>query len=137
MKNRITCGGVVVSADGKIVLCFDTCSKDWIIPQGGKREGESFLAGARRELREETGLKGLELVKKLGVVRRLRSDKRAMKIIHFYLFRSKSKTLYPHDCDIPKWFGFEKAVRTNTYPAERAFLRKHKTAILNAWKGKV
>ena len=130
-------GGVVVSKDGKIVLCFDPESNDWQIPQGGKRKEETFLAAARREIREETGLKGLKLVKFLGVVRRPNSIKTAIKVIHIYLFKSKTKTLNPHDCDIPKWFVCEKAIRINSYPAERAFLRMHKTAILNAWKGKV
>ncbi|MBI4015519.1 MAG: NUDIX domain-containing protein [Candidatus Aenigmarchaeota archaeon] len=136
MKNRITCGGVV-SREGKIVLCFCPDGRDWQLPQGGKRKGETFLAGARREIREETGLRGLELVKFLGVVRRMNSIKTKMKIIHIYLFRTQNKILKPHDSDKPKWFVFEKAVKINSYPAEKAFLRKHKNVILNAWKGKL
>jgi 8-oxo-dGTP pyrophosphatase MutT (NUDIX family) len=56
----LAAGVVVLDDDDRVVLVgqhrytLDTWS--WEIPEGGVPEGETALAGAQRELREETGL---------------------------------------------------------------------------------
>lgn len=59
MKNRAA-GVLPVDADGRTVLVgqyrYTLDSYSWEIPEGGVSEDEDMLAGARRELVEETGL---------------------------------------------------------------------------------
>ena len=59
MKNRAA-GILPVDADGRTVLVgqyrYTLDSYSWEIPEGGVPDGEDMLAGARRELVEETGL---------------------------------------------------------------------------------
>ena len=59
MKSRAT-GIVPIDADGRTVLVgqyrYTLDSYSWEIPEGGVPAGEATLAGAQRELVEETGL---------------------------------------------------------------------------------
>lgn len=58
--HNVAVGVVAIDAADRVVLVgqhrytFDACS--WEIPEGGAPAGEDPLEGARRELREETGL---------------------------------------------------------------------------------
>lgn len=58
LKTNMTtsCGTLVISKHGHILLCHVTGQNHWDIPKGMQDEGESTLAAAVRELREETGL---------------------------------------------------------------------------------
>ena len=59
MKNQAT-GIVPIDSDGRTVLVgqyrYTLEGYSWEIPEGGVPAGEATLAGAQRELREETGL---------------------------------------------------------------------------------
>lgn len=64
MSKRTSCGVVVSGASpraldpagGRILLGHATRSPRWDIPKGLAEPGETFIAAARRELFEETGL---------------------------------------------------------------------------------
>ena len=51
-------GGVVVK-DGQILLVHRPRHDDWSLPKGKIKRGEHPLAGAVREVHEETGVRGL------------------------------------------------------------------------------
>jgi 8-oxo-dGTP pyrophosphatase MutT (NUDIX family) len=51
-----TCGTLVVDDAARLLLCHVTGTHAWDIPKGVLDPGESPLAAAVRELREETGL---------------------------------------------------------------------------------
>lgn len=68
MKAKETSCGVIVTDGKRMLLGHATRSPRWDIPKGVADPGESFVAAARRELREETGLDAPEAeLKPLGV----------------------------------------------------------------------
>lgn len=56
MAVALSCGVLVVSGAGRLLLCHVTHTAKWDIPKGMQDPGETALEGAMRELREETGL---------------------------------------------------------------------------------
>jgi 8-oxo-dGTP pyrophosphatase MutT (NUDIX family) len=56
MELPTSCGTLVINKKGEILLCHVTGANHWDIPKGMQDPGESTIAAAVRELREETGL---------------------------------------------------------------------------------
>lgn len=68
MRPKETSCGVIVTDGERILLGHATRSPRWDIPKGIAEPGEDFVAAARRELFEETGLCASETeLKPLGV----------------------------------------------------------------------
>ena len=68
MRAKTTSCGVIVTDGERMLLGHATRSPRWDIPKGEAEPGESFLAAARRELCEETGLEAPEAaLRPLGV----------------------------------------------------------------------
>ena len=73
MKNRkelplrIGVGIALLNHENKIFVGkrIDNPANSWQMPQGGINKNEDFLQAAKRELKEETGVKSVELIKKL------------------------------------------------------------------------
>ena len=64
---RIGVGIVLLNNENKIFVGkrIDNPKKFWQMPQGGVNKGEDFLTAAYRELKEETNIKSVKLVKEL------------------------------------------------------------------------
>ena len=60
-------GIVVLNKNNKVFVAkrIDNPKNFWQMPQGGVDNGEDFLTAAYRELKEETSIKNVELVKEL------------------------------------------------------------------------
>ncbi len=60
-------GIVVLNKNNKIFVAkrIDNPKKFWQMPQGGIDEGEDYLSAAYRELKEETSITKVELIKEL------------------------------------------------------------------------
>ena len=60
-------GIVVLNKNNKVFVAkrIDNPKNFWQMPQGGVDEGEDYLTAAYRELKEETSMKDLELIKEL------------------------------------------------------------------------
>ena len=60
-------GIVVLNKSNKVFVAkrIDNPKKFWQMPQGGVNKGEDFLTAAYRELKEETNIKSVELIKEL------------------------------------------------------------------------
>ncbi len=52
----VSCGVIVRRAPGELLLCHATGRNYWDIPKGVRDDGETSLAAALRELREESGI---------------------------------------------------------------------------------
>ena len=62
---RIGVGIVVLNKENKVFVAkrIDNPKNFWQMPQGGVDEGEDFLKAAFRELKEETSIKNVKLMK--------------------------------------------------------------------------
>ena len=62
-------GIVVLNKENKVFIArrIDNPKNYWQMPQGGVDHDEDYLFAAYRELREETGIKNVELIKELDV----------------------------------------------------------------------
>ena len=60
-------GVVLLNKDNKVFVAkrIDNKKNFWQMPQGGVDKGENFLKAAYRELKEETSIKSVELIKEL------------------------------------------------------------------------
>jgi ADP-ribose pyrophosphatase YjhB (NUDIX family) len=134
MKRNITVGGVVIGHDGKIVVVDQGNSVT--LPKGRNEEGESLVQTAHREIKEETGITDLQLVKKLGSYKRFqmadkdpdsteeyKEDKNVEKTIHIYLFKTTQKELSPEAEDIveAKWVSKGEVYGLLTHPKDKEF----------------
>jgi ADP-ribose pyrophosphatase YjhB (NUDIX family) len=121
-------GGVVVNAEGR-VLVVSQHGTSWSLPKGHLEEGETPLEAALREIREETGVTQLELVRPLGSYSRHRlgvdggEDRSELKTIHLFLFRTDATQLAPVDADNPeaRWVEREGVTRLLTHAKDGEF----------------
>jgi 8-oxo-dGTP pyrophosphatase MutT (NUDIX family) len=76
----VSCGTLVVDGGGRLLLGHVTHTPRWDIPKGLQDPGETPLAAAMRELREETGLVfSADAFRDLG-----RFDYRRDKVLHLF-----------------------------------------------------
>lgn len=100
-------GGVVVNPEGN-VLIVSQWGTSWSLPKGHIESGESFLGAALREIREESGITELEVVKILGTYNRHKIDRDGkedtseLKYITIILFATGQEILRPIDTDNPE-----------------------------------
>lgn len=128
MIHTESAGGVVVNAEGRVLLVSQH-GTSWSLPKGHLEEGETPLEAARREIREESGVGQLELVRPLGSYSRHRlgadggEDRSELKTIHLFLFRTDATELAPLDPDNPeaRWVERESVAGLLTHAKDREF----------------
>jgi len=64
---RLGVGIVLLNNENKVFVGrrIDNPKNSWQMPQGGVDQNENFLQAAKRELKEETGIKSVKLIKEL------------------------------------------------------------------------
>ncbi len=106
----VAAGGIVKNEKEEILSIFRRGK--WDFPKGKIEENEKKKDCAIREVKEECGLKNVEIVKKLGSTFHSYGNPKARKLKEsiWYIMTSKDKKLVPQkeeDIEIAKWFKYD------------------------------
>jgi len=128
MKKTTSAGGVVLNPDGH-VLVVSQHGTSWSLPKGIIEPGEDEETAALREIEEESGLRNVRIIRKLGEYERFRmnkdggDDRSGQKHIHIYLCRTEETDLKPIDPENPeaRWVKPDDVADLLTHPKDREF----------------
>jgi 8-oxo-dGTP diphosphatase len=116
-------GGIAVRKGTRPKVAVVQRSKDklWVLPRGKLRRDERPIAGARREVVEETGFR-VKVYAFLGVIT-YRARGRP-KVVQFWFMRAEAQPSYEVMKDIiaVEWLSLAAAVKRLSYPLEKLFL---------------
>jgi len=138
-------GGIVVRKGGRALIAVVQRAKDdaWVLPRGKLKRDENPVAGARREVVEETGHR-VAVHEYVGAIT-YRAGGRP-KVVQFWRMEADKDPSHELMRDIVavEWLPLKAAIRRLSYPLEKLFLRhaaaraiaRHKRGKGNS-KGKV
>ncbi len=130
MQHTRAAGGVVVHAKTGKILVVSQNGDSWSLPKGHLEDGESEMAAAIREIEEESGVTGLDLVRPLGSYERPRiaeggrgDDESEMKTITMFHFTTSQTRLKPKDPKNPeaRWVAPSAVAGLLTHEKDKAF----------------
>ena len=138
-KRQVSAGGIVYRKNGdriEVAIAARDGSKIWCLPKGIVEKGETIEEAARREVEEETGLKG-KLIEKISRIEYWfywkSKDTRYHKFVHFFLMEHVGGDVSRHDFELDeiRWMGIDKALKMLTYEGERQVMEKAKQMLEN------
>ena len=118
----VAAGGVVQNEEGNLLFIYR--KRRWDLPKGKVEKGETLQEGAKREVKEETGVKKIKVGDLVGVTYHIfkRNNRYQLKESHwFYMTTKYEGELVPQTKeDITKavWKGKKKTLKAleKTYP---------------------
>lgn len=131
MKKATSAGGMVIkNEDGKkkILLIKFADGTGLGFPKGHVHNGENFEEAAAREVKEETGLRNISIIRKLGVVTRPSVENDGTKVkkdIHLFLMKAGDYNHKEAD-EVYGWFTIDEGIKKMGFPQEAEFLKKIK-----------
>lgn len=136
VRRAFSAGGVVWRDNaGRIEIAV--CARDRLLclPKGTPEPGESELATALREVREETGLE-VEAGEELGAIKYwfVREQSRVQKTVRWWLMRATGGDVSLHDAefDSVRWADAREAMAALTYADERGIVERALARIAGA-----
>ena len=118
----IAAGGVVQHEEGKLLFIYR--KKRWDLPKGRVDKGETLEGAAKREVKEETGVKKIKVGKPAGVTYHVfkRNNRYQLKETHWFFMKTSYEGVLTPEIkeDITKttWKNKSKTAKAikNTYP---------------------
>jgi len=108
---------IVLGPDGRIVLVKHTYDRYWYLPGGASKKGEAPEAAVRREVKEEIGIDGVAIERKLGTYVSTLEGKRDT--IDVFVVRAPAIGRVPrYEIAAAEWFAPE-ALPPDISPATR------------------
>jgi 8-oxo-dGTP pyrophosphatase MutT (NUDIX family) len=131
MARQFSAGGVVIKKErgrAKVLLIKDSYGK-WTWAKGHIEKGESVEETAIREISEETGLKSLEVEKRLGKQEYFFQLKGEciFKTVYVFLVKSSAREklkIQTSEIEKAQWFWPEEAIRKVEYKGQPEFIKK-------------
>jgi 8-oxo-dGTP diphosphatase len=115
-------GGVVVDPRGRVVVVRQR-SRTWSLPKGHLEDGEGWEDAARREVEEETGMRG-RLGRELDPAR-YRTPKGRDKTVRYWVMDYEEGEFAPNDeVDELRWLAPGDALALLSYPADRRIVEQ-------------
>ncbi|MGB2599904.1 MAG: NUDIX domain-containing protein [Candidatus Omnitrophota bacterium] len=131
MTRRFSAGGVVIKKERgrpKVLLIKDGYGR-WTWAKGHIEKGESVDQTAVREVSEETGLKKLEIVQRLGTQEyyfKLKGEL-IFKTVYVLLMKASAREklrIQTSEIEAGRWFWPEDAIKKMEYKGQSALVRK-------------
>ena len=112
---RTGVGIIVLNKQNKIFVGKrkDNPGNKWQMPQGGVDEGEDYITAMRRELREETSIQNIEIIKEIEKIYQYELPENLVGIIWKGKYRGQKQKWF-----ITRFLGEEKEINLNTKHAE-------------------
>ena len=108
---RTGVGIIVLNKQNKIFVGKrkDNPGDKWQMPQGGVDKGEDYITAMRRELREETSIQNIEIIKEIEKIYQYELPENLVGIIWKGKYRGQKQKWF-----ITRFLGEEKEINLNT-----------------------
>ena len=112
---RTGVGIIVLNKQNKIFVGKrkDNPGNKWQMPQGGVDEGEDYITAMKRELKEETGIENIKIIKEIEKIYQYELPENLVGVIWKGKYRGQKQKWF-----ITRFLGEEKEINLNTKHAE-------------------
>lgn len=130
-EREFSSGGIVMklrNSEIRLLLIKDPYGR-WTWPKGKIDKGESSFGAAKREVGEETGLKNIQIINRVGQTNYFykREGKLIYKTVYLYLFKFVGKealSIQKTEIKDGRWFSKEEALSKVDYKGAKELLKK-------------